>query len=145
MLLKVWQDLAQQDQVHLAREKDLKVELPGLAEQDPVQAVLVQDSVLQNLAWVVEHLEDFRVVHQLAVEAAELAAVQQVLLVEAAREVRAKLENQSELKEKSSNKEAFQVLVEQLFQEEMARQLSDCVAEPRFRTLQTRLMPTPVS
>jgi hypothetical protein len=121
MRLKAWHDLVLQDQVHQGLEQDLRVEHLVLAEQDPVvQAEHGQDLVLQNLAWVAELLEVFQDVQQLAVEVAELVAVPQVLLVKVAQEVKAKLENQSAQKEKNSNKEVFQALVEQLFQEEMA-------------------------
>jgi hypothetical protein len=105
----------------------------------------VQDLVLENLEWVAVHREVFRVVLQLVEEVAELAAVPQVLLVKVAPVVNLRLESQSAPREKNSNKEVFQVLVEQLFQEEMAQQSSDCAAEHRFRTLQTRLMPMLVS
>jgi hypothetical protein len=82
----------------------------------------VQDLDLRNLDWVEVHREVSQVVLQLAVEVAVLAAVQQVLLVKAAQEVNQRPESQSALREKNSNKEVFQVLVEQLFQEEMAQQ-----------------------
>jgi hypothetical protein len=55
-------------------------------------------------------------------EVAELAAVQQVLLVKVAQEVNLRPESQSAPREKNLNKEVFQVLVEQLSQEEMAQQ-----------------------
>jgi hypothetical protein len=82
----------------------------------------VQDLDLRNLDWVEVHREVSQVVLQLAVEVAVLEAVQQVLLVKAAQEVNQRPESQSALREKNSNKEVFQVLVEQLFQEEMAQQ-----------------------
>jgi hypothetical protein len=82
----------------------------------------VQDLDLRNLDWVEVHREVSQVVLQLAVEVAVLEAVQLVLLVKVAQEVNPRPENQSVLKEKNSNKEVFQVLVEQLFQEEMAQQ-----------------------
>ena len=82
----------------------------------------VQDLDLRNLDWVEVHREVSQVVLQLAVEVAVLAAVQQVLLVKVAQEVNLRPESQSALREKNSNKEVFQVLVEQLFQEEMAQQ-----------------------
>ncbi|CAB4554094.1 unannotated protein [freshwater metagenome] len=146
MLRKVWLDLGHQDQVALVQDLDQKVASSDQADQDlAVPLVHVQDSALPNLALEAERLEVFRVVLQPAEEVAELAAVPPVLLVKAAQEVRAKLESQSALREKNLNKEVFQVLVEQLFQEEMAQQSSDCVAELRFRILPTRLMPMPVS
>jgi hypothetical protein len=55
-------------------------------------------------------------------EVAVLAAVLQVLLVKVVQEVNLRPESQSAQREKNSNKEAFQALVEQLFQEEMAQQ-----------------------
>jgi hypothetical protein len=82
----------------------------------------VQDLDLRNLDWVEVHREVSQVVLQLAVEVAVLAAVQQVLLVKVAQEVNQRPESQSARREKNSNKEVFQVLVEQLFQEEMAQQ-----------------------
>jgi hypothetical protein len=121
MRLKAWRDLVLQDRAHQDQEQDLMAEQLVLAERDPVvQAAHAQDLVLQNLAWAAELLEDFQVVQQLAEEVAELVAVPQVHLVKVAQEVKAKLENQSALREKNSNKEVFQALVEQLFQEEMA-------------------------
>jgi hypothetical protein len=82
----------------------------------------VQDLVLRNLDWVAVHREVSQVVLQRVEEVAVLAAEQLVLLVKVAQEVNLRPENQSALREKNSNKEAFQVLVEQLFQEEMAQQ-----------------------
>jgi hypothetical protein len=82
----------------------------------------VQGLVLRNQDWEAVHREVSRVVLQLAEEVAVLAAVQLVLLVRVAQEVNLRPENQSALREKNSNKEVFQVLVEQLFQEEMAQQ-----------------------
>ncbi|CAB4630376.1 unannotated protein [freshwater metagenome] len=82
----------------------------------------VQDLDLRNLDWVEVHREVSQVVLQLAVEVAVLAAVQQVLLVKVAQEVNQRPESQSARREKNSNKEVFQALVEQLFQEEMAQQ-----------------------
>jgi hypothetical protein len=123
MRLKAWRDLVLQDRAHQDQEQDLMVEQLVPAERDPVvQAAHAQDLVLQNQAWAAELLEDFQDVQQLAVEAAELVAVPQVHLVKVAQEVKAKLENQSALREKNSNKEVFQASVEQLFQEEMAQQ-----------------------
>jgi hypothetical protein len=146
MQLKAWQDRALQDQVHHVLEQDPRVEHQDQVAQDQVaQEAHVQDLVLQNQEWVVELPVVFRVVHQLVVEVAELAAVPQVHLEKAEQEVKAKLESQSALREKNSNKEAFQALVEQLFQEEMATQSSDCAVEHQFRTSQTRLMPMLVS
>jgi hypothetical protein len=71
---------------------------------------------------VAVHREVFRVVLQLAEEVEVLAAVLRVLLVKVAQEVNLRPESQSALREKNSNKEAFQALVEQWFQEEMAQQ-----------------------
>jgi hypothetical protein len=82
----------------------------------------VQDSVLQNLEWAAEHQGVSQVVPQRVEEVAESAAVLQVLLVKAELEVNLRLESQSARREKNSNKEVFQVLVERLFQEEMAQQ-----------------------
>jgi hypothetical protein len=91
------------------------------AVQDPSEAH-AQDLVPQNLDWVAEHREVFRVVLQQVEEAAVLAAVQRVLLVKVAQGVNLRPESQSAPREKNSNKEVFQALVEQLFQEEMAQQ-----------------------
>ena len=82
----------------------------------------VRDLDLRNQDWAAEHREVSQVVLQLAVEVAVLAAVQQVLLVKVAQEVNLRPESQSARREKNSNKEVFQALVEQLFQEEMAQQ-----------------------
>jgi hypothetical protein len=120
---KVWQDLAQLDRVQLDLALDQKVEnFDQLVQDQVVPEVHVQDLDLRNLDWVEVHREVSQVVLQLAVEVAVLAAVQQVLLVKAAQEVNQRPESQSALREKNSNKEVFQVLVEQLFQEEMAQQ-----------------------
>jgi hypothetical protein len=120
---KVWQDLAHQDRVQLDLDLDQKAENFDQVVQDPVvPEEHVQDLDLRNLDWVEVHREVSQVVLQLAVEVAVLAAVQQVLLVKAAQEVNQRPESQSALREKNSNKEVFQVLVEQLFQEEMAQQ-----------------------
>jgi hypothetical protein len=81
-----------------------------------------QDLVLRNLDWVAVRREVSQVVHQLAEEVAVLVAVPQVLLVKVAQEDNLRLESQNARREKNSNKEVFQVLVEQLFQEEMAQQ-----------------------
>jgi hypothetical protein len=147
MPLRVWQDLAHQDQVPLAQVLDQKVASSDQVDQDlVVQVVHAQDLELRNLEWVAQvHLAVSQVVLQPVEEVAELAAVPQVLLVKAAQEVNRRLESQSALREKNSNKEVFQVLVEQLFQEEMAQLSSGCAAELRFRILPTRLMPMPVS
>jgi hypothetical protein len=112
--------------------------------QDPPEAD-VQDLVLQNRDWAAVHREVSQVVLQLAEEVAVLAAEQPVHLVKVAQGVNLRPENQSAPREKNSNKEVFQALVERLFQEEMAAPLSDCAAELRFRTLPTRLMPMLVS
>jgi hypothetical protein len=120
---KVWQDLAHQDRVQLDLDLDQKAENFDQVVQDQVvPEEHVQDLDLRNLDWVEVHREVSQVVLQLAVEVAVLAAVQQVLLVKAAQEVNQRPESQSALREKNSNKEVFQVLVEQLFQEEMAQQ-----------------------
>jgi hypothetical protein len=147
MPLKVWQDLVPLDQVHLARALDQKVASLDQVVQDlVVQVVHAQDLALRSLEWVEQvHLVVSRVVLQLVEEVAELAAVPQELLVKVAHVVNLRLESQSAPREKNSNKEVFQVLVEQLFQEEMAQQSSGCAAELRFRILLTRLMPMPVS
>jgi hypothetical protein len=123
MPLKVWQDRAHQDQVQLAQVLDQKVASLDQVDQDlVVQVVHAQDLVLRNLEWVAAHREVSQVVLQLAEEVVELAAVPQVLLVKVALGVSQRLESQSAQREKNSNKEVFQVLVEQLFQEEMAQQ-----------------------
>jgi hypothetical protein len=147
MQLRAWHDLAHQDRVPLDQELDQKVASLDQVDQDlVVQVVHAQDLGLRSLEWVEQvHLVVSRVVLQLVEEVAELAAVPQVLLVKVAHVVNLRLESQSAPREKNSNKEVFQVLVEQLFQEEMAQQSSDCAAEHRFRTLQTRLMPMLVS
>jgi predicted RNA-binding protein with RPS1 domain len=82
----------------------------------------VQDLDRRNQDWVEVHREVSQVVLQLAEEVAVLAAVQLELSVKAAHEVNQRPESQSARREKNSNKEVFQVLVEQLFQEEMAQQ-----------------------
>jgi hypothetical protein len=123
MPLKVWQDLVHQDQVLLDQELDQKVANLDRVDQDlVVQVVHDQDLVLRNLEWVAAHLVVSQVVLRLVEEVAELAAVPQVRLVKVAQEVNLRLESLSALREKNSNKEVFQVLVEQLFQEEMAQQ-----------------------
>jgi hypothetical protein len=120
---KVWQDLAHQDRVHLDLDLDQKVvNFDQVVQDQVVPEAHVQDLDLRNLDWVEVHREVSQVVLQLAVEVAVLAAVQLVLLVKAAQEVNQRPESQSALREKNSNKEVFQVLVEQLFQEEMAQQ-----------------------
>jgi hypothetical protein len=143
---KVWQDPGQRDLAQLDLDLDQKAASSDQVVQDQVvPQAHVQDLVLRNLDWVAVHREVSQVVLQRVEEVAVLAAEQLVLLVKVAQEVNLRPENQSALREKNSNKEAFQVLVEQLFQEEMAQQYSDCAAELRFRTLPTRLMPMPVS
>jgi hypothetical protein len=120
---RAWQGLAHQDRVHLDLDLDLKVaNFDQVVQDQVVPEAHVQDLDLRNLDWVEVHREVSQVVLQLAVEVAVLAAVQQVLLVKAAQEVNQRPESQSALREKNSNKEVFQVLVEQLFQEEMAQQ-----------------------
>jgi hypothetical protein len=120
---RAWQDLAHQDRVHLDLDLDQKVaNFDQVVQDQVVPEAHVQDLDLRNLDWVEVHREVSQVVLQLAVEVAVLEAVQQVLLVKAAQEVNQRPESQSALREKNSNKEAFQVLVEQLFQEEMAQQ-----------------------
>jgi hypothetical protein len=147
MPLKEWLDPVHQDRVQLAQVRDQKAVSSDQVVQDLVELeALAQDLVLRNLEWVAQvHLAVSQVVPQLEEEAAVLAAVQQELLVRVVQEVNLRPENLSAPREKNSNKEAFQVLVEQLSQEVMAQQLSGCVAEPRFRTLPTRLMPMPAS
>jgi hypothetical protein len=121
--LKAWQDLVLQDLVPLALDLGPKVANSDQVDQDLVAPEAhVQDSVPQNLEWVAVLREVSQVVLQLAEGAAVLAAVRQVLLVKAEQEVKARTESQSAPREKNSNKEVFQVLVEQLFQEEMAQQ-----------------------
>jgi hypothetical protein len=123
MLHRAWQDLAHQDRVHLDQDLDLKVENFDQVVQDQVvPEVHVQVLDLPNQDWVAVHREVSQVVLQLAEEVAVLAAAQLVLLVKVAQEVNLRPENQSARREKNSNKEVFQVLVEQLFQEEMAQQ-----------------------
>jgi hypothetical protein len=120
---KAWQDLEPLDQVPLDLVLDQKVENSDQVDQDQVAPEAhVQDSVLQNLEWAAEHQGVSQVVPQRVEEVAESAAVLQVLLVKAALEVNLRLESQSARREKNSNKEVFQVLVERLFQEEMAQQ-----------------------
>jgi hypothetical protein len=120
---RAWQDLAHQDRVHLDLDLDQKAEnLDQVVQDQVVPEAHVQDLDLRNQDWVEEHREVSQVVLQLAVEVAVLAAVQLVLLVKVAQEVNLRPENQSARREKNSNKEVFQVLVEQLFQEEMALQ-----------------------
>jgi hypothetical protein len=123
MPLKVWQDLEPLGQVQLDLVLDQRVANSDQVVLDQVAPEEhVQDLVLENLEWVAELQEVSQVVLQLAEEAVELAAVPQVLLVRVAQEVNPKLESQSVPREKNSNKEVFQVLVERLFQEEMAQQ-----------------------
>jgi DhnA family fructose-bisphosphate aldolase class Ia len=123
MLRKAWHDLAHQDRVHLDLDQDLKAEnLDQVVQDQPVPEEHVPDLDQRNQDWVAEHREVFQVALQLAEEVAELAAVQLVLLVKAAQEDNLRPENQSAPREKNSNLEVFQVLVEQLFQEEMAQQ-----------------------
>jgi hypothetical protein len=120
---KVWLDLEQRDLAQLDLDLDQKVANFDQVVQDlVVLEAHVQDLVLRNLDWVAVHREVSQVVLQRAEEVAVLAAEQLVLLVKVAQEVNLRPENQSALREKNSNKEAFQVLVEQLFQEEMAQQ-----------------------
>jgi hypothetical protein len=124
MQLRAWQDLEHQDRVPLDQELDQKAANLDQVDQDlAVQVVHAQDLGLRNLEWVDQvHLVVSRVVLQLVEEVAELAAVPQVLLVKVAPVVNLRLESQSAPREKNLNKEVFQVLVEQLFQEEMAQQ-----------------------
>jgi hypothetical protein len=123
MPLKEWQDLALLDQVQLDQDLDQKVANSDQVVQDlVVPEAHAQDLVPQNLDWVAEHREVFQVVLQQVEEAAVLAAVQRVLLVKVAQEVNLRPESQSAPREKNLNKEVFQALVEQLFQEEMAQQ-----------------------
>jgi hypothetical protein len=123
MPLKVWQDLEPLDQDQLDQDLDQKVANSDQVDQDQAAPEAhVQDLVLQNQDWVAVLREVSQVVHQLADEVAELAAVPRVLLVRAEQEVNQRPESQSAPREKNSNKEVFQALVEQLFQEEMAQQ-----------------------
>jgi hypothetical protein len=119
---KVWQDPGQRDLAQLDLDLDQKAASSDQVVQDQVvPEAHVQDLVLRNLDWVAVHREVSQVVLQRVEEVAVLAAEQLVLLVKVAQEVNLRPENQSALREKNSNKEAFQVLVEQLFQEEMAQ------------------------
>jgi hypothetical protein len=119
---KVWQDPGQRDLAQLDLDLDQKAASSDQVVQDQVvPQAHVQDLVLRNLDWVAVHREVSQVVLQRVEEVAVLAAEQLVLLVKVAQEVNLRPENQSALREKNSNKEAFQVLVEQLFQEEMAQ------------------------
>jgi hypothetical protein len=120
---KVWQDPGQRDLAQLDLDLDQKAASSDQVVQDQVvPEAHVQDLVLRNLDWVAVHREVSQVVLQRVEEVAVLAAEQLVLLVKVAQEVNLRPENQSALREKNSNKEVFQVLVEQLFQEEMAQQ-----------------------
>ena len=120
---KAWHDLARQDRVHLDLDQDLKAEnLDQVVQDQQVPEEHVPDLDQRNQDWVAEHREVFQVALQLAEEVAESAAVQLVLLVKAAQEDNLRPENQSVPREKNSNLEVFQVLVEQLFQEETAPQ-----------------------
>jgi hypothetical protein len=123
MLHKVWLDLEQRDLAQLDLDLDQKAASSDQVVQDQVvPEAHVQDLVPQNLEWVAQvHLVVSQDVLQLAEEVAVLAAVQLVLLVKVAQEVNLRPESQSALREKNSNKEVFQVLVEQLSQEEMAQ------------------------
>jgi hypothetical protein len=120
---KVWQDPGQRDLAQLDLALDQKVaNFDQVVQDQVVPEAHVQDLDLRNQDWVAEHREVSQVVLQRVEEVAVLAAEQLVLLVKVAQEVNLRPENQSALREKNSNKEAFQVLVEQLFQEEMAQQ-----------------------
>jgi hypothetical protein len=123
MLHKVWLDLAHQDRVQLDLDLDQKAASSDQVVQDQVvPEAHVQDLVPQNLEWVAQvHLVVSQDVLQRVEEVAVLAAVQLVLLVKVAQEVNLRPESQSALREKNLNKEVFQVLVEQLSQEEMAQ------------------------
>jgi hypothetical protein len=120
---KVWQDLGQRDLAQLDLDLDQKVaNLDQVVQDQVVPEAHVQDLVPQNLEWVAQvHLVVSQDVLQLAEGVAVLAAVQLVLLVKVAQEVNLRPESQSALREKNLNKEVFQVLVEQLSQEEMAQ------------------------
>jgi hypothetical protein len=119
---KVWQDPGQRDLAQLDLDLDQKAASSDQVVQDQVvPEAHVQDLVPQNLDWVAVHREVSQDVLQRVEEVAVLAAEQLVLLVKVAQEVNLRPENQSALREKNSNKEAFQVLVEQLSQEEMAQ------------------------
>jgi hypothetical protein len=119
---KAWQDLEQLDLAQLDLDLDQKVaNLDQVVQDQVVPEAHVPDLDQRNQDWVAEHREVFQVALQLAEEVAELAAVQLVLLVKVAQEDNLRPENQSVPREKNSNLEVFQVLVEQLFQEEMAQ------------------------
>jgi hypothetical protein len=147
MQLKVWHDLARQDQVHQDRVQDLKVEHHQDLEQDlPVEAVLVQDLVEQSQDLVeVLLLEHSQVEDLLVVAVEELAEELPVPSVRAELAEAERLVSQSAPREKNSNKEVFQALVAQLCHAVMEQQLFVCAAVHRFKISQTRLMPTPVS
>jgi hypothetical protein len=121
---KAWQDQELQGQVHQDLELGQTVaNLDQVVRDQVAQVAHVQDLDLQNPESVaVVHREVSRDVLLLAEEAAVLAAVQRELSVKVAQEVNLRPESQSAPREKNSNKEVFQVLVEQLFQEEMAQQ-----------------------
>jgi Fe2+ transport system protein B len=147
MPLKVWLDLAHQDQVHQDLEQDLRVEHPQDLEQDlPVQAVLVQDLVEQSQDLVEDLLqEDSQVEDLLVVAVAASAEELPVPSVRAELAEAERLASQSVPREKNSNKEVFQALVAQLCHAVMARQLFVCAVVLRFKISQTRLMPMPVN
>jgi hypothetical protein len=144
--LKVWHDLVQQDQVHQGQMRDQKVDLPDLEQDLLVQVELVQDLVEQNQVLVaVPQLEDSQVEDQPAVAVAVLV---EELLERLVRVEHAEAEepaSPSAPREKNSNKEVFQALVAQLCHVAMEQQLFVCAVVHRFKTLQTRLMPMPVS
>jgi hypothetical protein len=146
MPLKVWHALVLQDLVHQDQVHDQKVELQDPEQDLPVQAELAQVLVEQNQALVAVLLpedsqeEDLPVVAVAALAGEPPVRLVKVALVEAEKPV-----SQSVPREKNSNKEVFQVLAAQLCPAVMEQQLFVCAAVHRFRTSQTRLMPTPVS
>jgi hypothetical protein len=146
MQTKEWLDLELVVQVQIELVQDQTVQQLGRVVKDQVVPVaLAQDLVLQNLDLVAELLEDFLEDLELVVADAESVAEPQERLVKAALADRARQENLNAQSVKSSNKEVFQVLVEQLFHAVMAQLLFGYVAALQSKISQTRLMPMPVS
>jgi len=106
-----------------------------------VQAVLVQ----LVLALQVEHQASVVLAEDQALVAVVVVAVQLVLSVRGVLETHLRLESQRERNVKNLNYVQRLALVEQLFLAVMATLLSVYVVVLRFKTSQTRLMPTPVS
>jgi hypothetical protein len=106
-----------------------------------VQAVLVQ----LVLALQVELQASVVLAEDQALVAAVVAAVQLVLSVRVVLETHLRLESQRERNVKNLNYVQRLASVEQLFHAVMATLLSVYVVVLRFKTSQTRLMPTPVS